>query len=164
MSKSKLFSFLFYLITMQLFAQDRTADRQELQNLLAERKEKFDAYASSLEKRSGIFGGKTKNDIQRSIEVLTEIVRTDNRIISTLNRVSDFKTFEKVNMNYDLIKCNEQLDEFRNAVETLNKQLNVVTALNASLKNKSYGFQWLTFGLLSLLGILLILFLRRKYN
>lgn len=164
MNKTTLFSILFYLTTLQLSAQDRTAGRQELQNLLNERKEKFDAYTNSLEKRSGIFGGKSKADVQRSNEVLIDIVKTDNKIISTLNRVSDFRTFEKVNMNYDLIKCNEQLSNLRNAVDTLNKQLIVLTAANASLKNKSGGFQWLIYGLLSAIAVLVILLYRKRID
>ncbi|MBK5285536.1 MAG: hypothetical protein JJE25_09025 [Bacteroidia bacterium] len=162
MYKKILISLLFYLVTIQLFAQDRTADRQELQNLLNERKQKFDSYTNSLEKRSGIFGGKTKNDVLRSNEVLSEIVRTDNRIINTLNRVADFKTFEKVNMNYDLMKSNEQLANLRHAVDTLNGQIKALKFLNESLKNKTSGFGWLTYGLMSLIGILLILLLRKK--
>lgn len=164
MNKTTLLLILFYLITMQLFAQDRAAVRQELQNLLNERKQKFDAYTNSLEKRSGIFGGKSKADVQRSNEVLIDIVKTDNKIISTLNRVSDFRTFEKVNMNYDLIKCNEQLSNLRNAVDTLNKQLTVLTAANASLKNKSGGFQWLSYGLLSAIAVLVILLYRKRID
>jgi len=137
MPKTKLILLLFFLSTIQLYAQDRTADRQELMNLLQERKQKFDAYSASLEKRSGIFGGKTKKDMQRSNEVLTEIVRTDNRIISTLNRVADFKTFEKVNMNYDLMQCNERVQNLQNATDAMRKQVDALTILNTALKNKS---------------------------
>src|SRR6478736_3298015 len=76
--------------------QDRTADRAELQKLLEERQKKFSAYSESLRKRSGFFGGKSKADIQRSNEVLRDIIESDNKIMSVLNRVVDFKTYEKV--------------------------------------------------------------------
>ena len=164
MKKTKIISLLFCLAAIQLSAQNRTADRQELQNLLQERKEKFDAYAASLEKRSGIFGGKTKNDMQRSNEVLTEIVRTDNRIISTLNRVADFKTFEKVNLEYDFMKNNEQLNNLRHAVDTLNKQVSVLTVVNSSLKSRTQNLQWLVYGLLFLMTVMVIITLRNRHQ
>ena len=156
MIKKKIILFIFCLAAFQLFAQDKTAERQELRNLLQERKEKFDAYTTSLEKRSGIFGSKTKNDMQRSNEVLTEIVRTDNRIISTLNRVADFKTFEKANMNYDLIQCQQQLNNLRHSVDTLNKQVSMLTVFNTGLKSKTRNLQWLVYGFLFLIIVLLI--------
>jgi hypothetical protein len=154
---------IFFAFSLQLFAQkNKTAATAELQNLLNERKQKFDSYSESLDKRSGFFGGKSKADIQRSNEVLIDIVKTDNKIISALNRVADFRTFEKVNMNYDMAKCNEQLSNLRHAVDTLNKQLTVLAAANASLKNKSGGFQWLSYGLLSAIAVLAILLYRKR--
>jgi len=122
MTRTTIMLIIFLIASLRNFGQDKSADRGELQNLLKERKEKFDTYTTSLEKRNGIFGGKSKADIKQSNEVLIEIVRTDNKIISTLNRVADFRTFEKVNMNYDLIKCSEQLSNLRNAVDTLSKR------------------------------------------
>src|SRR5436190_22467127 len=89
--------------------EDRTADRAELQMRLEERQKKFDAYSASLKKRSGFFGGKSKADIQHSNAVLRDIIETDNQIIRVLNRVVDFRTYEKVNMNYDLLSCNERV-------------------------------------------------------
>jgi len=41
-------------------------EKERLKELLDERKEKFDSYFSSIEKRSGIFGNKTKKDMQKS--------------------------------------------------------------------------------------------------
>src|SRR4051812_44629981 len=76
-------------------------DKAELKSLLEERQAKFNSYSASLEKRSGIFGNKTKNDIKKSSEVLIDLVKADNRIISTLYRV-DFRTYQKVNMYYDM--------------------------------------------------------------
>ena len=71
------------------------SSRYELNSLLQERKLKFEVYTSSLEKRTGFFGNKTKKDMDHSNAILIEIVKLDNRIISTLNHVIDFRNFEK---------------------------------------------------------------------
>lgn len=142
---------------------DRTADRAELHKLLQERQKKFDTYSSSLEKRSGIFGGKTKMDIQRSNEVLTDIIESDNRIISVLNRVVDFKTYEKANMNYELLSCNERVGNLQRAVDALNKQMTSLGASNTTLQQKARNLKLLAtaFGIL-VLGLLLFIAARKS--
>jgi hypothetical protein len=86
-------------------------EKEKLKQLINERKEKFDTYFSSIEKRSGIFGNKTKKDLLQSNKVLVEIVKTDNNIISVLNRALDFKSFEKTNFNYDKLEQDRKIQE-----------------------------------------------------
>src|SRR5262245_21427389 len=127
---------IFITQPIMLLAQSNTEVRAELQSLLVERKDKFGAYSASLEKRSGFFGGKTKHDIQQSNEVLREIILTDNKIMNVLNRVADFKTFEKVNMDYDLMKCNRDLEKMKQLIETLNVKATSLQSETASLQTK----------------------------
>src|SRR6185369_7534982 len=104
-----LFSCLAFAASMQILAQGTTEERKDLHDLIDIRRSKFESYSHSLEKKSGIFGNKTKRDMQLSNEVLSEIVETDNRIISLLNHVVNFRSYEKVNNTYDLIERNEQV-------------------------------------------------------
>lgn len=145
-------------------SQGRTADREELHKLLELRKKKFDAYSESLKKRSGFFGGKSKMDIQRSNEVLMDIIESDNKMISVLNRVVDFKTYEKVNMNYELLSCNERVGNLQRAVDALNKQVSTLSSSNAALEKKTGSLKLLAsaFGILVL--ALLILVMRRRLS
>ena len=164
--KKILLGLIFLLPAIVVLPQERTpnrtADRAELQKLLEERKKKFDSYSESLKKRSGFFGGKSKADIQRSNEVLRDIIETDNRMISVLNRVVDFKTYEKVNMNYDLLSCNERVENLQRAVDVLNKRVTTFASSNEELKNKSGTLKLLAsaFGILVL--VLLVLITRKK--
>ncbi len=160
----KIVLFLLVLIQLSIHAiaqEDKDMDRKELKELLDNRKAKFDSYSLSLEKHSGIFGNKTKNDVKKSNEVLIEIVKTDNRIISTLYRVVDFRTYEKVNMNYDIHKSDEVLNNLRLATDTLSKQVEALTTLNHTLKSRSNRLEWLIYAL-SFLIILMIIMRWRK--
>ena len=72
--------------------QDSSAyqmQRKKINLLLADRSSKFGQYDQSLSSRTGIFGLKTKKDMQRSIDILTEIVRTDNNIFVELKFLSN---------------------------------------------------------------------------
>ena len=69
--------------------------RNKINKLLNERSSRFGQYDSSLGKRSGIFGLKTKRDLQFSNDILRQIVLTDNDIFSELKVLMDYKDFEK---------------------------------------------------------------------
>ncbi len=162
MMKSHLLLPLFLcFIVFQNFAAGQNTDRKDLHDLIDLRREKFDSYSRSIEKKSGFFGNKTKKDIQHSNDVLTEIVETDNRIIGLLNRVVDFKSYEKVNRNYDLLQNDERLNNLRQATDTLTKQVDTLVITNASLKSKTKKLQWLLF-ILSALLIWSLVSRRRK--
>ena len=162
-NRSVILLFLLLLPLMQQAAAQtgNDTDRKELHDLLDERKKKFDDYTLSIQKHSGIFGNKTKNDLNNTKEVLIDIVKTDNRIISNLYRVVDFRTFEKVNTNYDLKKNDEVLNNLRHATDTLTKQVEVLTKTNKQLKSRSTRLYWFVYAL-SFLSIWLLVVLWRK--
>ena len=99
------------------------SDRERIQQLLKERNERFDIYTKSLENKSGIFGGKTKKDLQQSQLILVEIVRLDNDMISVLNRQIDFKSFEKTEMNYQSLQEQEEGTRLRKQLDYSQQEL-----------------------------------------
>jgi hypothetical protein len=147
---------------MTVPAQSTPAEREYLMKLLEQRREKFDAYATSIEKRSGIFGNKTKKDMLQSNQVLTEIVKTDNHIISVLNRTVDFKNYEKVNLNYDVQAHVDRVNKLLRSIDTLQKQVQVLNSHKNYLTSKLQRMQLITFFLVTISIIILVLFLRKK--
>ena len=101
-------------------------DRMNLQNLLAERAKNFSEYTTSIQKRSGIFGNKTKTDLAKSNEILIAIVTLDNDIMDALNRSLSYKTFEKATDNYSSMECETKLKQSMQVTDTLMKQLDVL--------------------------------------
>jgi len=69
--------------------------RQKVNRLLTERGQRFGQFNESLQKRTGIFGLKTKKDMQASIDILKQIVLTDNDIFQETKALLDYKDFEK---------------------------------------------------------------------
>lgn len=110
------------MFSQNVFAQGDMMEKQKLRELLDQRKERFSDYFNSMEKRSGIFGNKTKKDISASNEILKEVVRTDNEIIQVLNRALDYKTFEKTGFNYDRLNQDQLIANLQKANDTLVKQ------------------------------------------
>src|SRR6185436_7073698 len=91
----------FFLFTPQLKAQDSIGNIEELQKLLKERKDRFEAYATSADQRSGIFGNKTKKDLEKSREILFQIVKTDNNILTELDRAISHRGMAKADYSVD---------------------------------------------------------------
>lgn len=71
------------------------AQRKKVNALLTERSRRFGQFNESLQKRTGIFGLKTKKDMQSSIDILKQIVLTDNDIFQETKALLDYKDFEK---------------------------------------------------------------------
>lgn len=146
----------------RLYSQTLDKERSELQRMVVERQQKFAGYQNSLEKRSGFFGNKTKRDIKASHDTLVEIVKMDNSIISSLNRVLDFRNFEKGNLNYEFAQHNEELDKLVNATDTLRKQVQSLKLSNEKLQSHNNRKQVLIYFLLILSAILLYLVFKLK--
>ncbi len=124
--KPALIFILLGIIVLPAFSQMQMQDRMNLQNLLAERAKNFSTYTSSIQKRSGIFGNKTKHDIEKSNEVLIDIVTLDNNIMDALNRALSYKTFEKTTDDYSARDCELKLKKSMEVTDTLMKQIAVL--------------------------------------
>jgi len=136
--------------------EQKDSVRQELISLISERKQLFDAYSESLEKKSGFFGNKTKKDLKNSQEMLVDIVAIDNRIMNALNRTLDYRNYEKQSMRYDVSEYEERIRSLKILNDTLsNKNAfyeRELKSLEASLrKHKLYNFFFLM--IMVLIGI-----------
>lgn len=127
------FLFLFITGNAQAILVDST--RTELLLLLKERKELFNQYSASLNKKSGFFGNKTKNDLRDTQEKLLAVISTDNKIMNSLSRTLDFRNFEKINMSYDFNSFEERLRNLSVLNDTLNSQYLNSTQLSKSLQS-----------------------------
>jgi hypothetical protein len=156
-----------FLISVLIFsflhsgAQMQMEDRMNLQNLLAERAKNFSEYTSSIQKRSGIFGNKTKSDIKKSNEVLLAIVTLDNDIMDALNRALSYKTFEKTTDNYSSRDCELQLKNSMQVTDTLMKQLALVEK-KMKQRNNSASLYTVLFYLVLATSIIMFIMLKRK--
>ena len=145
--------------------EERDTTRQELISLINERKQLFDAYSESLDRKSGFFGNKTKKDLKNSQEMLIEIVAIDNRIMNALNRTLDFRNYEKQTMKYDVSEYEDRIRNLKILNDTLFSKNafyeRELKSLESSLrKHKLYNFLFLM--LMIFLGIRLFIRISKK--
>jgi hypothetical protein len=155
---------------MPTFAQHVTADtsdyetqRQKVNELLRQRSARFGQFDESLKKRTGIFGLKTKKDMQSSIDILKQIVMTDNNIFRETKMLLDYKDFEK-------LQITEQADEFdgriNGYIKTISKlqreQERLTTEVDALEKANRFYVGMLVLLGLTVVGTVIFLILRRQ--
>ncbi len=92
--------------------------RTRVNRLLDERRGRFGDFDASLKARTGIFGLKTKKDMQASIDILKQIVETDNHIFKETKALLDFKEIEKQSVNSQAVTSNERISGY---IRTISK-------------------------------------------
>lgn len=111
--------------------------RERVNHLLEERSKRFGDFDNSLRQKTGVFGiFKSKKDMQKSIDILREIVMTDNHIFLETKKLLDIKgnesdRNESLVAEYDkqisaymhtITKLQTENDKLRNQIDTLNNK------------------------------------------
>ncbi len=150
----------FLLITGQLFAQGDTSayntQRNKINQLLEERSARFSQYDNSLTKRTGIFGLKTKKDMQASNDILTEIVLTDNSIFSELQVLLKYKDFEKKEVEHRAETVEGRIERFQSTITRLqqeNDKLKIQLLEQSSRRRRALIY--LSFAILALSAVII---------
>ena len=156
--KRMLFLLMLSFLAIQAYSQDSLNNLGELKQLLKQRKDQFDTYAKQAGARSGIFGNKTKKDLEKSREILLQIVNIDNRIMDELNQAIANRGMAKADYSADQMQYTTTIQQLTLAADTLEKQLNAATEEKTSLQKKTTLQQWAIYFLCAV--ILLGLFKR----
>lgn len=137
--------------------------RAKINDLLAQRSQKFSQYSESLNTKTGIFGWQTKKDIRRSGEILMDIAHTDEVIFKEIKILLDYKTFQQTQV---VAKSHDNEDLAVNYMVTINKlrQQNEQLKLDQAQENNQYHSKQTIhiIIILILLGLLIFLFARRS--
>ena len=158
------FFFLAFLFSLHGFAYQQSdslayqLQRNKINGMLDARSQKFGQYTESLNSRTGIFGLKTKKDMQKSIDILKDIIQTDNAILKETKVLLDYKTFEQERV---VIKSKET--DFKNLayMRTINKLQDENDKIRNELKgikdnSRFYQVLSIVFILISIIGALFI--------
>ena len=135
---------LFCLSTIIVFARvnsDSLAyqlERKKINNMLAQRVQKFGQYDQSLSMHTGIFGLQTKKDIRRSIDILMDIVKTDDTIYKELKILLDFSIFQRTQVQDHTKETEESNIGF---MTTINKLRNQVDQLKADAEKQQLHYK-----------------------
>jgi len=163
-----LFSFL-CLLSAKAFTRSHTdtfayrMEREKINAMLEQRRQKFGLYDESLTKHTGIFGFQTKKDIRRSNDILTDIVKTDDSIYREIEILLEFRTFQQTQVQNRSKEIEDNTLGYMNTINKLRDELDRVKSVNSKKEiqhQKTQRFIVLLFVFMSLL--ILFLFARNS--
>lgn len=125
--------------------------RNKINSMLNGRSQKFGLYTESLNSKTGIFGLKTKKDMQKSIDILKDIIQTDNAILKETKVLLDYKNFEQEKIVVKSKETDSKNIAYMRTINKLQDELEKVRIEVKSVKDTSRFYQ-----ILSILLILLV--------
>ncbi|WP_343563293.1 hypothetical protein [Sphingobacterium sp.] len=164
-----LLALLLLLIFGHLHAQENAdssafeLQRKRVNSLLEARQQKFGAYDTSLTQKTGLFGlFKSKGDMQKSIDILKDVVITDNNIFLETQQLLKIKDFEKDKFRQMATEYDKQISAY---MGTINKLQNENERLRAQLEKTEgrglAGNLWLYLALLVIIILSVLLYRSR---
>jgi len=97
--------------------------RSRVNDLLDARQQKFGAYDTSLTQKTGLFGlFKSRGDMQKSIDILKDIVITDNNIFLETQKLLKIKDFEKDKYQQLATDYDKQVSAYIGTISKLQKE------------------------------------------
>lgn len=140
------------------------AQRLKVNELLTQRSARFGQFEQSLRQRTGIFGLKTKKDMQSSIDILKQIVLTDNDIFRETKELIDFKDFEKTQIAEKASEFDSRINGYIKTISKLQREQDRLRQQVESLQNSNQLFTGILFLALTLLiiGVIYIIIQQKK--
>ncbi|WP_344673251.1 hypothetical protein [Sphingobacterium kyonggiense] len=143
------------------------AQRARVNQLLDSRSKRFGEYATSLEKKTGVFGlFKTKKDMQKSNDILRELVINDNNIFLETRKLLDLKDaqserYQKLATEYDqqVSAYMKTINKLQNENDKLRGEISQLQDVDQGSDNKLFFAIVL---ILILVGIIVYLYLKHK--
>lgn len=138
---------LSYLFAQHTDSSAYHAQRAKVNKLLDQRSNSFGQYDASLGKRTGIFGMKTKRDMQASNDILRQIVLTDNDIFSELKILLDYKDFEKNQVQTKADDTEGRINRYQTTITRLqqnNESLKIETEKTVLKADKLFNYLLIT--------------------
>ncbi len=137
--------------------------RNKINEMLDSRVSKFGQFTESLDKKTGIFGFKTKKDMQKSMDILKQIIETDNSILKETKTLLDFKTYQQEKVASESKESESRNMGYMRTINKLDTQNEKLSKELQEVKNSKKFYQLVSFAL-ALAIISFALFVFRKIS
>ncbi len=148
---------LFFIATNFLYAQE------EINKLTVERTNLYRKYKETESLTSGLFGNRSKGDLQTTIDALNEIIKKDNEILEELSHIQENSKIEFTNKYNDLIMQNNDLSQKNRELMEMTERHKGYTKENHQIIEQTQQQHTLLISLLIVLGLLSIVYTTKYF-
>lgn len=143
---------LFFTFTNFLYAQEA------INKLTTERTNLYRKYKETESLTSGLFGNRSKGDLQTTIDALNEIIKKDNEILEELTHIQENSRIEFTNKYNDLIMQNNDLTQKNRELMEMTERHKGYTKENHQLIEETQQKQTLLISFLVIFGLLTVIY------
>jgi uncharacterized protein YeeX (DUF496 family) len=147
-----------FLSVNSLFAQE------EINKLTAERENLYRKYKEAESLSTGIFGNRSKDDMQTTIDALNEIIKKDNEILEELKHIQADSQVEFTNKYNDLIQQNNDLSQKNRELSEMTERHKGYSKENHEMLQATEDKQILFMSLLVIFGILAVVYIVKYFS
>ncbi len=155
--KTPFLIFLFVTFSTCIFAQE------EINKLTMERANLYRKYKETESLTSGLFGNRSKGDLQTTIDALNEIIKKDNEILEELTHIQADSKVEFTNKYNDLIMQNNDLSEKNRELVEMTERHKGYSKENHRIIEQTEQKQTLLISLLVVFGSLSIIYIIKYF-
>ena len=149
--------FLSFTLINPLFAQE------EINKLTIERENLYRKYKEAEGLSSGLFGNRSKDDLQTTIDALNEIIKKDNEILDELKHIQRDSKVEFTNKYNDLIQQNNDLSQKNRELLELSERHKGYSKENHQMLQATEDKQVLFISLLTIFVIISIVYVIKYF-
>lgn len=154
---------LLTLLTLLISANHLLA-QEEINKLTLERETLYRKYKESESLSTGLFGNRSKDDLQATIDALNEIIKKDNEILNELKHIQEDSKLEFTNKYNDLIRQNNELSDKNRALLELSERHKGYSKENHQMLEETEQKQILHISLLAIFAILSLIYIVKYFS
>ena len=155
--KISLIFLLTFLSINSLFAQE------EINKLTIERENLYRKYKETESLSTGIFGNRSKDDLQTTIDALNEIIKKDNQILEELKSIQADSRVEFTNKYNDLIQQNNDLSQKNRELLELSERHKGYSKENHNILQATEDRQVLLVSLMAIFALLSVVYVVKYF-
>ena len=140
-----------------LFAQ------QEINKLTAERENLYRKYKETESLSTGIFGNRSKGDLQTTIDALNEIIKKDNQILEKLKSIQADSKIEFTNKYNDFIQQNNDLSQKNRELLELSERHKGYSKENHNMLQATEDRQVLLVSLMAIFALVSVIYVVKYF-
>ena len=148
---------LTFLSINSLFAQE------EINKLTIERENLYRKYKETESLSTGIFGNRSKDDLQTTIDALNEIIKKDNQILEELKSIQADSRVEFTNKYNDLIQQNNDLSQKNRELLELSERHKGYSKENHNMLQATEDRQVLLVSLMAIFALLSVVYVVKYF-
>lgn len=150
--KTCLIILLFIISTNFLYAQE------QINKLTLERESLYRNYKETENLSTGLFGNRSKDNMQTTIDALNKIIKKDNEILDELKHIQENLKIEFTNKYNDLIRQNNDLSQKNRELIQLAERHKGYSKENHQIIEETEQKQTLLISFLTLFGLISLLY------